>query len=225
MTPDPSKLEPPERYKDPAVIERWRKEHTEKLADKLLMQPYSATFETVVIHARGETNTWTYRDPLAKTGYRLPVALSVWHWLKNLWTPCPWPHESPPRWPNGQSPAVLAGFDIRLFTKIMAMECNKPANQPRNRDGSIRNDAQATLPSSFWFGTSVNRDMESIALINDSEFKEIDWPMVLKHHELTDEFKDWQGPHKNAVLDVALAVRLIDANGMIGEFKTEEDIR
>ena len=67
--------------------------------------------------------------------------------------------------------------------------------------------------------------MESIALINDSEFKEIDWPMVLKHHELTDEFKDWQVPHKNAVLDVALAVRLIDANGMIGEFKTEEDIR
>jgi hypothetical protein len=213
MLPDVSTLTPPSNYKSDDAIAKWKTEQAEKIKQEGLMQPYSATFDSVTIHAKGDTCSWDYRDQ-SKANAKQPAPLAIWAWLRKRF-PDAWPNSTHPKWVNGSPPAIFVGFDTRLFVKIMGIECSKPANQPKNTDGSPKFDSQAALPLSLWYSNSEHRDIEKAVM--PEGFKFVTWPMVLKHYDLAEQFRDWKGPHQDPVDDAALTLKLADYLGMLAE--------
>lgn len=200
---DESLLKAPSNYKDPEKIAAWIAKERDGLADELLMQPYSATFDRVVISDVTEQKSGHWAYPAANSG-KPGIAVSIRNWLLKRF-PKAWPNTPNPLCDGG--PQVLfIGFDIRLFLKILGLECSLPANQPRLSDGKPDPTQCYNMPLAAWYGTSDYRDIGEA--VKPKEFKYLTWQHVLKARGLTTKLKGWNGPHVDPDLDAVLAKEL-----------------
>ncbi len=194
--PDAKDFAYPANYKDPAIIAKWYEKKAAELAEECLLQPYTATFDSVSIldPDRQDVATWVYRDPAEK---KYPVSVAVRDWLisgnKDVWS------MSLAKEPQADR-VVFIGFDASLFLDIMGIECALPEVQLNSSpDGALHTKA---APLSMWKRNPDVVDIESI--IKPDKYKALTWPMVLRRLGLVDLAADWQMPHKDIKKDADL---------------------
>lgn len=200
---DVSSFAPPSNYKDEAAIARWRAAKADALSDAYRLQPYTSTFEEVILYTGQDEPRFAYRPP---DGKRQPACLAIRNWLLERY-PKAWPNEidgqiSPP-------PVKFFAFNPRLFFKILGHECALPATVK-----AAGSPAKALLPLSLWMG-SCNHYWDVDEVARSGFDGNLPWAEVLKRHELTIDYAQWTGPGASPDQDLSLAVDLLAHMGIL----------
>lgn len=193
---DMTGVTPPANYKDPAKIDAWLIEKKEQITQQLSVQPYTATFDEVLIMCpkAEEMYRFAYREPGAN---RPSVESAIRNCLLKLY-PNGWQDTTHP---DRETPeAIFVGFKPRIFLKILGTACSLPANNGK------------TLPYAMWQGNSDHRDIEEAA--KPDGYAGLTWPLVFAARGMTDMVKDWQGPGVDVSLDLKIITMLASQLGM-----------
>lgn len=207
LTPE---FTPPGNYKTPEAIAKWQTEKAEDFKVAAANQPYTGTFDAVVVcdPASERIKEWNFkgREP-GNTDGKKAVSLAVRDWILNTYGEA-WPNETHPAH-NGPPKAVFIGFEPKVFLKMIGIECSlPPISKP--------------LPPPMWYSNSDHRDITEAVM--PSGFKNLDWSIVLKTRRPLDEddaekydavIKDWPGPGINPKQDVHIAVMLATQLGFV----------
>lgn len=198
----------PSNYKEEAAIKKYVDERKAAFLLEAKNMPYTGTFERVVIAdtAKEVVQSWKAEGREPGTG-KQSVALAVRAWLlKNY----------PNAWANDthevrKPEVVFLGFNVRLFVKLLGIECSLPQNaQP--------------LPPKLWYSSSDYRDI-GVAVLPD-EFKLLSLQSVLLARRPVNEddaakwdkiLKKWTEPGMDPSADVTLATELAAQLGFLTE--------
>jgi hypothetical protein len=181
-------------------------------------QPYTATFDEVyLIDTRGKRGEgWTSKDR-GPGGPKPPVCVAVRSWLlgrngyAHAWQdpPPPKPGEPPP--PARKRPEVVfVGFNVRLFLKVLGLECSMPA-------------VGKPLPPRMWYGTADHRDIAEA--VCPKEYR-LDLLNVIRarrpppgeaQNKWDKILEGWTGPHVHPQKDSLLACELATQLGLVDE--------
>lgn len=205
MPPD---FKPKRNLKDQAKIEADVEARKEAFAEAAKWQPYTGTFDSVVIAdpANDHIGEWNYegRQP---GGPKTPICLAVAAYLMKAY---------PDAWTPGAAnqrtlQAIFIGFNPRLFLKMLGEECSLPEhNQGQNR----------ALPLGLWYSNSDHRDiMEAVV---PTGFPSLTFDVALKRRRpiRVDDaarwdrlVEGWQGPHHDPKADTLLIAELASQLG------------
>lgn len=185
----------PSNYKDAQTIANWEQRKREEWQTNAGQMPYLATFAEVFVAAPTQklVQRWIYHPP--EEGKK-PVSLQVRDWLLTNF-PEAWPWDMQP----GRKPsAILLGFDVRLFLKILGLECSMPAiGKP--------------LPATLWYGQTDHRDIAEAVMPKDC-LEGLTLPQVLALRGISLE-PAWLAPHLDAERDVRIITMLAVQLGFV----------
>ena len=192
----------PSNWRDETKIAAKIQEQQVAFQATLANQPYTGTFEEVRIYDQKSkaTSSFRYRDP-AKG--KLPACLAIRNWLlkRHQWT-----HSTVSR---GAPEAIFVGHDMRLFVKILGIECSLPENQPQ-KDGEPDPTKSNALPLGMWYGQSDYRDI--FQAVNPQD---LPWQSVLAARGIVAE--GWNGPGVDVEKDLTIATEFAAQLGMFME--------
>lgn len=202
----------PDHYKDAAKAAAYVAERRAAFAAAALAMPYTATFAEVELvdpNARDEKAPERSKFGAPKFVWHPPEAgkLSVAVRVRNYLTKhykAAWPDE-----PGRRPGVVFIGFNVRLFLKILGLECSLPAEG-------------RPCPLGMWYDNPGVRDIGEA--VCPREFEGLTLPYVLARRRPPDpeggKYWDaltagWNGPGENVGQDVRIAVELAAQLGII----------
>jgi hypothetical protein len=206
--PDVEKFTPefkaPAHWKDKAKIEAAVTEKREAFQAEAHLQPYTGTFDEVVLIDAKNQKSLRYVRGAADEG-KSPVSVRVRNYLLKTY---------PDAWGNDpcevKKPSVtFVGFDPRLFLKVLGLECSLPS-------------VGKPVPLRLWYNNSDHRDITEAVLPKD--YKNLDLKTVLKLRRPVEPeaivkwdalVKDWDGPGKDPAKDAQLSVELALQLGLL----------
>lgn len=235
LLPTPDELDPPGNMSRADSIDKWRKERQQEYEDwqkngadpenlpgawaACLRQPYTATFGQLAIWDVNADDPDQMFTRSAKDVSR-SLSLSAAGWLarrfgdlREIWPNTTHPYRRVPR-------AIFIGFDPKLFLRILGVDCSLPQHDSKSTGED--QPKLGSLPLSLWYGNSDHRDIEQA--VKPSDCKMLSWRTVLQargllHHIDRD---GWEGPGKNAGLDMAVASNLAGQLNMLEALTGEE---
>jgi hypothetical protein len=184
--------------KDAAKIADQIAEKEAAWREEVANMPYTGQLATVQLIIPSKQVVLTY--DIGKRQGKTPLCVAVASKLLKLF-PNAWSRDTHDR---GRSPEVaFFGFNIRLFVKMLGLECSLPCNN-------------YPLPPGLWFTNTDHRDIREAVLPKDYDMVGWDAVVSARRAGLTgtalDEynalFEGWGGPGKDAERDARITVLL-----------------
>jgi hypothetical protein len=196
----------PANYKDAAKIAEYVATQRAEFLAAAKDMPYTGTLDEVtLVDPKNDKNViWKY--PAADES-KPPVAVRVKNYLLKYY-PTAWDFNLTRRQPQ----VIFFGFDIKLFLKLVGIECAMPG-------------IAKPCPLNLWYGNSDHRDTTEIVMPKDN-CKGMTLPYVLKFWRPADPEKgklwdaliaDWPGPGQTTYKDAAITCDILRWIGLMKE--------